>query len=506
MGIPSFRDKLAQTVVKFILEAIYEPTFANTSHGFRPRRSCHTALEQVKQLAGIRWWVEGDIVGFFDNIDHATLLGILGKRITDQRFLHLIEQFLRAGYVEEMEYHDTYSGTPQGGNLSPILSNIYLNELDQKMAQKMVEFRKGERRATNPEYEHIQAQRRQEKAKARKTGDWSVYKEQTQRMLATPSKDSQDADFRRMYYCRYADDFLVGIIGSKADAVETKQWLAEYLQTELGLELSEQKTLITHAENRIRFLGYDIVRGDEKRRIRVRRSTGTGVQRTCTRKLHLRIPAEKVEAFAKGYGDRQGWQGRSRNDLIQFSELEILATYNAEVRGFLGYYSKANDYHKLAPSILWLTTTSFFKTLAAKRKSTVKAVAQSLKRGPNNYAVSFRKADGTWQTRRLVCSVRQLQRNTAPSADIDKKPNLKWRYGGHSELGQRLLANQCEWCGTREGQMEVHHVRKLKDLKGKQMWERQMISRRRKTMVLCRECHHKLHAGRLTEANRTRVN
>jgi group II intron reverse transcriptase/maturase len=506
LGIPSFRDKLVQTVVKTFLEAIYEPTFANTSHGFRPQRSCHTALEQTKRMTGIRWWVEGDIVGFFDNIDHTILLSILGKRITDQRFLHLIEQFLRAGYVEAQQYHKTYSGTPQGGNLSPILSNIYLNELDQKMKQKIEGFRRGKKRAGNREYWRICKRRKREKAEARKTGDWAEYKRQTQRMLSTPSTESQDTGFRRMYYCRYADDFLIGIIGSKEDAKETKLWLTEYLRSELGLELSSEKTLITHAKNKVRFLGYEVVRGEGKRRVRVRRPNGTvGTQRTCTRKLQLRIPAQKVDAFAKVYGERQGWQGKSRNRLIQLSELEIVTIYNAEIRGFLGYYIKADNYHKVANSILWLTSTSFFKTLAAKRKSTLRSVTRSLKRGPNKYSVSYKKADGTWQARRLVSSVSQIEANT-PSAAIDKKPDTKWLQYGHTELGQRIQANQCEWCGTKEGQMEVHHVRKLKDLQGKQEWERQMIRRRRKTMVLCRSCHHKLHAGRLTEANRTRVN
>lgn len=143
IGIPSFEDKLLQTVARFLLEAIYEPTFSDASHGFRPRRSCHTALEQVKRMTGTKWWIEGDIAGFFDSLDHGILGSILGQRISDRRFLHLIEQFLRAGYVEDWQYHKTHSGTPQGGNLSPILSNVYLNELDQWMTAKIAEFNKG---------------------------------------------------------------------------------------------------------------------------------------------------------------------------------------------------------------------------------------------------------------------------------------------------------------------------------------------------------------------------
>jgi group II intron reverse transcriptase/maturase len=206
IGIPGFADKLLQTVARLILEAIYEPTFSDASHGFRPNRSCHTALAQIKKMTGIRWWVEGDIAGFFDSLCHDTLLRILSKRITDQRFLHLIEQFLRAGYIEDWQYNKTYSGTPQGGNLSPILSNIYLNELDQCMVEKVNEFNKGKRRQWRREYWRVCDRRKRAKKKARQTGDWTAYKALTKEMLETQATEPQDPSFRRMYYCRYADD------------------------------------------------------------------------------------------------------------------------------------------------------------------------------------------------------------------------------------------------------------------------------------------------------------
>ena len=248
LGIPSFEDKLLQTVVKLILEAIYEPNFSPDSHGFRPARSCHTALEQVKAMRGVRWWVEGDIKGFFDHLQHDTLLGILGKRITDKRFLHLIGQFLKAGYVESGVKYNTYSGAPQGGNLSPILSNIYLNELDQMMAKKTAEFNRGKARRIHPEYRRLQRNIRREKATARETGDWMRFKALRNELHRMPASDSQDPEFRRLCYVRYADDFLIGINGSKTDARRLKDWLHEYLRHELGLELSGEKTLITNAK------------------------------------------------------------------------------------------------------------------------------------------------------------------------------------------------------------------------------------------------------------------
>lgn len=501
IGIPCFTDKLLQTVVKLILEAIYEPIFSYASHGFRPERSCHTALTQVRKMNGVRWWVEGDIVGFFDNLCHDTLLRVLRRRITDERFLHLIKQFLEAGYIEDWQYHKSYSGTPQGGNLSPILSNIYLNELDDWMERKIEEFRRGKRREASLEYRRISMRKQRAKIKARKSGDWSEYKALTRKMLSIPSIEPMDPGFRRMYYCRYADDFVVGIIGHKTDAVTMKAELSEYLKHELHLELSAEKTLITHAKKRIRFLGYDIQRGHGKRKVRVRRRSGAGTQRTCTYKLRLLIPPDQVSKFVREYGQIQGWEGRCRKKLTRLSELEILMTYNAEIRGFLGYYWLAENQRTVVPRILWMTTTSFFKTVATKRRSTVKKVAKSLKKGPNRYAVSLVKKDGTVKEYMLVTAPTDIEVE-AQVEDTDSKVNMSWMHHGHTELGQRLLANQCEWCGIDQGQMEVHHVRKLKCLEGKQEWERQMIRRRRKTMVLCKQCHVNLHAGRLSEANR----
>jgi group II intron reverse transcriptase/maturase len=215
IGIPSFEDKLLQMVVHLILTAIYEPTVSNASHGFRSQRSCHTALKAVKRMNGVRWWGEGDIQGFFDNLEHTTLLTILRKRITDQRFLHLIQQFLRAGHIENWQYHKTYSGTPQGGNLSPLLSNIYLNELDQAMEARIAEFNQGKRRRIRPEYKRLMERKRQSRMGAEPTGEWTDYKRQTQEQLGMAASDPHDPNFRRLYYVRYADDFLVGVIGSR---------------------------------------------------------------------------------------------------------------------------------------------------------------------------------------------------------------------------------------------------------------------------------------------------
>jgi len=319
LGIPTFQEKLLQKVVKLILEAIYEPLFSDASHGFRPQRSCHTALEQIKnEMYGVRWWVEGDIKGFFDHVSHNTLITILSKRITDKRFLHLIGQFLKAGYVEDWRYHQTYSGVPQGGNLSPILSNIYLNELDQTMAKKIAEFNKGADRKRTHEYQPISAKVARAKKKARKTGDWTRYKVLRKEMLKTQAKDAQDLDYRRLHFVRYADDWLAGVIGSKADAAELKRWLETSLRDELQLELSAEKTLITNSKQRVRFLGYDIKRWSGERLYRFRTRKGQVItKRTGTYQLRFLIPRDKTMAFAKEYGDTRNWHGKHRNSLLR---------------------------------------------------------------------------------------------------------------------------------------------------------------------------------------------
>ena len=160
LGIPTFTDKLVQEVLRMILEAVYEPVFMDCSHGFRPNRSCHTALKDLKhQFHGTRWFIEGDIKGCFDNIDHQTLIGVIGKKVKDARLHKLIWKFLKAGYMEEWEYRSTYSGTPQGGIISPLFANIYLNELDKYISTLAENFEKPGDIICTPEYGAIKRQR-----------------------------------------------------------------------------------------------------------------------------------------------------------------------------------------------------------------------------------------------------------------------------------------------------------------------------------------------------------
>jgi len=238
LGIPTFTDKLVQEVARQILEAIYEPIFSDNSHGFRPNRSCHTALYQIKSTCrGTNWIIEGDITGCFDNIDHDILLKILSKKIRDGRFLELIRRFLKAGYLEFSQKYNSLSGTPQGGIISPILANIYLHEFDKFMEGITAEYSKGKQRRPYREYHALSWER----MKARRQGNQELADDYLRQMQTIPALDPMDENYSRAKYVRYADDFVVCVIGNKEMAKEIKEKISKFMQGELHLELNNEK-------------------------------------------------------------------------------------------------------------------------------------------------------------------------------------------------------------------------------------------------------------------------
>ena len=254
LGITSTDDKLVQEVVRMILEAIYEPTFSNNSHGFRPKRSCHTALTQVKKnFTGVTWIVEGDIKACFDNFDPHVLVELLRKRISDEAFIGLIWKFLKAGYMEQWQYNCTYSGVPQGSGISPLCANIYLNELDTFVEKLKLEYdRQDSYRKPQKEYSQTLALAHYWEKK-RKTAVEQGDEAEVQRakgrvnelyakLLSIPCFPAIDPTFKKIQYVRYADDFIIGVIGPKADAEIIKGKLRAFLHDELNLTLSEEKT------------------------------------------------------------------------------------------------------------------------------------------------------------------------------------------------------------------------------------------------------------------------
>lgn len=485
-----------------ILEAIYEGHFEWTSHGFRPNRSCHTALKSLQNnFNGVKWFIEGDIKGFFDNINHNILIGIMRERITDERFLRLIRKFLKAGYMEEWHYNKTYSGTPQGGIISPILANIYLDKFDKYMNEYAENFRKGDTRSRNKEICKLNQRvsylkrRLKEVEDAEKRTSMITELHEKQRMILTmPSGNEMDKDFRRLKYVRYADDFLVGIIGTKEECETIKADLTKYMRETLNLEMSQEKTLITNAQDHAKFLGYEIyVRKDNATK---RNSNGT-LRRYFNGNVILHVSKEAIknkllslEAMnVTTKNGKEAWVSKGRTYLIDNEPQDIVAQFNTEIRGFYNYYSIANNASAIGSSFGCIMKFSVYKTLAQKFNCSVRAITNKYRKG-KLFAVPFTDKKG--KTKYRVFYNDGFQRKT--DLLTHKADNLPYLFKSPSlSLTERLVSRECELCG-KNGNVVMHHVRTLKELKGKHDWERKMLYMHRKTLVVCTECYAKIQS------------
>ena len=498
LGLPTFTDKLVQDAIRQILQAIYEPIFSNFSHGFRPKRSCHSALQQMsKYFHGTKWFIEGDIKSFFDNIDHCVLLKLLSEKIKDGKFIRLIAKFLRAGYMENWQYHKTYSGTPQGGILSPILANIYLHELDKQIEHMQKDFAKPPLYSTcSPIY----GQKRRkilalQKSYAELTdsAEKKALLKSIQRLKVElrklPCKHSSD---KKIAYVRYADDFLIGVCGSKQNCQFIKQTLKDFLAKTLKLELSEDKTKIKHSSQPVRFLGYDIrVRRSS---LCKRRSDGV-VLRTLNNSVERLVPFADIEKFL--YTNKIVIQNKDgslvpfhRADMLNLTDLEIIDTYNSQTRGICNYFSLASNFSKLN-YFVYLMEYGCLRTLAMKHKSSIAKIKKFYKAG-HSWGVPYQCKNGTTQ-RMMIVLFKNLQKGKVYSKDYDLIRHHNF-YNTRTTLDKRLSASKCELCGkTGNVSLEIHHINKIKNLKGHRDWEKVMIARKRKTLVVCKECHLKIH-------------
>ena len=504
LGIPAFEDKLVQEVVRMILEAIYEGHFETTSHGFRPKRSCHTALLHIqKTFSGAKWFIEGDIKGFFDNIDHDVLVGILRERISDDRFIRLIRKFLKAGYVEDWTFHNTYSGMPQGGIVSPILANIYLDKLDKYVKEYIRHFDMGTKRRPGKESNNLANERKRTVRKLKKVKDGTEkaalvarLKAIEQERAAFPSGDEMDGSYRRLKYIRYADDFILGVIGSKEDALRIKEDIKSFLSESLALELSEEKTLITHTGKSAKFLGYEItVTRDNHQRRDVRGC----LRRTYGKRVRLNVSMATLRDKLLEYGameiklrnGKEVWKPKCRSGLIFNDDLEILDRYNRETVGFCNYYLIANNCVVLH-NFRYIMEYSMYKTFAGKYRSTVRKINKKY-RYNKLFTVKYEQK-GAIKSRTFY-KTSFKRRTTAFNGSCDIEP-YSIADVSRTNLTDRLKAEKCELCGA-TGKLIMHHVRNLKDLKGKESWERLMSARKRKTIALCPSCHRLRHLGKV---------
>jgi group II intron reverse transcriptase/maturase len=516
LGIPTGTDKLVQEVARIILEKIYEPIFSKDSHGFRKGRSCHSALSGIGTYwNGTKWLAKIDVKGFFDNINHDKLLSLMQTKIEDKRFLKLVTMMLNAGYVEEWVHHRTYSGSPQGGIISPLLANIYLHELDQFVKELQRSFNTGKTRRRNPAWQHHIQKSHQYRKKIDVLKCISEDEEEIDRLrqkihehseeaFKIPSQEMNDPNFKRLKYCRYADDFVIGIIGSKADMLQIVEKVKSFFRQELKLEVNEDKTTVNHIKEGCHFLGYQIKNVSREDKTVKRIISGRhSKQRTMTSVVNLYVPEEVANSFCQKhrYGDYQKMKSYQRANLLALSDAEIISTYNAEIRGIAQYYALACDVKMKFSKLFYMAQYSLFKTLANKHKvRTVYKIVRKLKDG-NEFVHRYQVGNKSY--RMVIYQLKHLKRKSREwqEASVDSIARTVHLTTRSTELIQRLNANRCEVCDKKEG-CEVHHIRKLKDIErknSKTFYEEMMIARRRKTLVMCALCHDKLHAGRLED-------
>ena len=489
--MPAWSDKLLAEVIRSIFEAYYEPQFSPHSHGFRPNRGCHTALQEVMQKGkGTKWFIEGDLCACFDKIDRKILLDKIAENFQDNRFIRLINHLLNAGYLEDWKFNITLSGVPQGNNLSPIMSNIILDCLDKYVEQQLIPaYTQGQSRKINPSYQRLVIKAGQ----ARKEGNWAYANVLKKQMQTIPVGNPNDPNFRRLWYVRYADDFLLGLAGPKNEAVEIKNKIAEYLHNDLKLELNQEKTLITHArDQQAKFLGYEVhvIHEDSKHDRRGRRCVNGGIG--------LRIPWKVKQEKRKRY--MQHGKPVSLPQRMPDNEYSIVSQYQAEYRGLVQYYQMAYNLCTLS-HLRYIMEVSLVKTLASKYKTTSRKIYQkygkSIETNEGKRKVIFVTIDREPPKKPLTTYFGGISLKWNKSANINDKPLPVWNR--RTELIERLSAQECELCGEQRD-IEVHHIRKLADLNHKNgtvlpAWKKTMIARQRKTLVVCQTCHTNIHRG-----------
>jgi group II intron reverse transcriptase/maturase len=499
LGIPSTRDKVVQEVIRMILEAIYDspygPYFRETSHGFRPRRSCHTALREIRvKWAAANWFVEGDIRACFDEIDHSTLVSLLRRKIKDERFLNLIWKLLRAGYLDlSGERKDSLAGTPQGGLVSPILANIYLHELDEKVEELRKRLEKGKRKRTNSHYRKL-LERKQYLAE-RGQANTREFRDLIKQIRATPAVDVDDPGFIRVKYVRYCDDWIIGVSGPHALAEQVKEEIKTFLVEKLHLTLSEDKTHITSGrKGQAQFLGTRITigRGGQQRVIKTTSRLGKTYKRRSTGWETVMIaPIDNLiqRLHRQGFCTATG-EPTTKLSWVNLDPEQVIGLYSSINRGIQNYYRFADNFH-LLNRIQYILKFSLAKTFAAKYKVSVRRV---FTRFGKDIMTTVKAQDGKgdrfvslhlnsdWETKR-----------TAFTTD-DRMVDLVQTTGrmrARSKLGK-----PCCICGSLE-QVEMHHVRHIRKAGDKKPTGIRAIMQalNRKQIPACKICHLKIHRG-----------
>jgi retron-type reverse transcriptase len=473
LGIPCVRDKVVQEVMHMILKAIYDSPhgayFQQNSHGFRPNRSCHTALREFRgKWSAVNWLIEGDIRACFDEIEHHTLITLLGKKIQDQRFLNLIWKLLNAGYMD-------------------------LHELDEFVERLRTELERGEEKRRDSNYQRL-ARRKSRLARQGKAGT-KEFKAIVKQMRATPSRQVHDPEFIRIKYLRYADDWLVGVCGNHALAEEIKQRIKHFLKEDLKLTLSEEKTCITNARTEEAFFLGTTLKIGTGGNAKVKQMTNwtgkTFKRRTTGWETVMKAPLPRlVKRLSERGFCTQGGKPTPKSGWAFLDAEQIVALYSSVNRGIQNYYRFADNWGQLN-RVQYILQLSLAKTLARKYHT---SAARVFKRLGKNFTISVAAKDGKkdrevsfylnhdWAKRREAFQ-------TGRHSDIDLIQTTM-RMRTRSKLGK-----PCCICGD-GGQIEMHHVRHVRKLSHKRVatgFNRILINR--KQIPVCTTCHGRIHRG-----------
>lgn len=502
LGIPSPRDKIIQKGIEMILSAIYEPLFSDLSHGFRAGRSCHSALRLVRtNWSGIKWVIEGDIEGCYDNVDHSILMNNLRKKIQDERFLNLIWKLLRAGYEEEGIQKPSYKGCPQGGIVSPVLANIYLHELD-LFVQSLIDQHNIGKRKPNKEYEKLRGKRdrlrffrgHDGKTYPRPKSDVPMHeiRSLTKEMTQIPSKEPMDINYKRLTYVRYADDWIIGITGSKDFAETIRFQIKDFLLENLKMTLNLEKSHISHFSlEGTNFLGYTIKCGKVSTHSgrSISKTLVGGNKRTVGWQPRLLVPMNKIiqRLNEKNFCTSEGI-GLKKKGWIMYDDKVIIARYNSMIRGLRNYYAPADNLGSSMNRIRYILKYSCAHTLAAKHRT---RISEQLRRRDSKSIPAI-----------LDDSPSKVSPWDFKGTKIDEISFNKI-FTSFASKTQILSSDHCMACNTKSN-LEMHHVKALRkggvNLKDNYMLA--MMQRiNRKQVCVCHPCHMKIHSGKYDGIN-----
>lgn len=479
IGIACTKDKIVQKAMLMVLRAIYEVNFHDNSHGFMSNHSCHTAVKDIRyRYHNCNWFIEIDISKCFDSIDHEILYSLLCRKIKDKGFLDLYRKVVKAGYVERDHHYKSILGVPQGSIIGPILTNIYLTEFDYYMDSYKNNFDRGQYRKQSKEYYR------------------SMYKTGNAREAIRKgirARDMMDSSFRRLQYIRYADDMLLGVIGSKADCVKIRDDIGIYLRDNLKLSLNIEKTIISNTGKGSMFLGFHIRIPKDMKLVTVTRFDRKVTTRNSTRPI-ITIPLERVleRLHSKGYlvKDHLGIYKASRNtSLYQFDLNSIILNYNLLYIGLENYYCIAMN-KGLLNKINWLLMDSLALTLANKYK--LRSRSAVYKTYPYIFKPNITKAGVSTYIK--YDFQRVLKKSAKPIKIIGLETIFSRFVTPRTSKDNILNTSICSICGSNQD-LHVHHVRHIKDIKHNPIYSRVASIVNRKQIMLCSLCHVIVHNG-----------